>query len=189
MTLFLHLPKIHKKNGDYLNTLTPTWHYSSPTERSGYNAVWVVSILYSLGIILCLIHYLGNRSLRNDEATLTLHILRRSFFALLQPLDLMQIAPPGFLWLLKLVTELFGDPKPVLHHVGQSYAEGEPLYVYAGGKYPFEYYAPRFGLEHAPTAFLYGSSASEMIENIETMEGPGQGWVIFSQLPCKFINY
>lgn len=79
----------------------------------------------------------------------------------------------------------FGDIKPVLHHVGQSYTAGDQLYVYAGSKYPFEYYAPRFGLDHAPTTFLFGSTADEMIENFKSMERPGRAWFIFSQLPWE----
>lgn len=57
-----------------------------------------------LGVGIRLIEFGHRRSLWNDEAMFALNIATRSFTELLRPLDLLQVAPAGFLWLEKLVT-------------------------------------------------------------------------------------
>ncbi|MCX7854639.1 MAG: glycosyltransferase family 39 protein [Anaerolineae bacterium] len=71
----------------------------------------------ALGIAARLAQYLSNRSLWLDEAYLALNILGRDFSGLLRPLDDHQIAPPLFLWAVKLAVSLWGDGEPVLRLV------------------------------------------------------------------------
>lgn len=61
--------------------------------------------------------YLSNRSLWLDEAYLVLNVLGRDFGGLLRPLDSHQIAPPLFLWAVKLAVSLGGDSEMVLRFV------------------------------------------------------------------------
>ncbi len=68
--------------------------------------IWSV---LGLGVILRLAQFLPNRSLWLDEARLALNIVNRSFGQLLQPLDYVQGAPPGFLMIEKLAVEAFGN--------------------------------------------------------------------------------
>ena len=63
----------------------------------------------ALGIAARMAQYLGNRSLWLDEAYLALNILGRDFSGLLRPLDHHQIAPPLFLWAVKLAVSLWGE--------------------------------------------------------------------------------
>ena len=65
--------------------------------------------LIIFGIVVRLIQYLNNRSLWFDEVNLALNIINRSYSELLNMLDYKQAAPPGFLWLEKLVTQLLGN--------------------------------------------------------------------------------
>ncbi|MCS7178325.1 MAG: glycosyltransferase family 39 protein [Anaerolineae bacterium] len=71
----------------------------------------------ALGIAARLAQYLGNRSLWLDEAYLALNILNRDFSGLLRPLDHHQVAPPLFLWAVKLAVSLGGDSEMVLRLV------------------------------------------------------------------------
>lgn len=69
-----------------------------------------LSIFFVLfGVIVRSVQYLNNRSLWFDEANLALNIVNRSYTELLTPLDYNQAAPPGFLWIEKLSTQLFGN--------------------------------------------------------------------------------
>ncbi|NJO70711.1 MAG: glycosyltransferase family 39 protein [Oscillatoriales cyanobacterium RM1_1_9] len=61
------------------------------------------------GILVRLMQYFGNRSLWFDEISLSLNIIRRSYGDLLNPLDHNQAAPPGFLWIEKLATQVLGN--------------------------------------------------------------------------------
>jgi len=63
----------------------------------------------AIGIILALFNFFYNRSLWVDEAMLSLNIVDRSFLELLEPLDMAQVAPIGFLWVEKVFTLIFGD--------------------------------------------------------------------------------
>lgn len=67
-----------------------------------------------IGAAIRLVHYLGDRSLWLDEAMLALNIRERSFAALLQPLGQDQMAPPGYLFLVKAAIGLFGDSEYAL---------------------------------------------------------------------------
>ncbi len=71
----------------------------------------------ALGIAARMAQYLGNRSLWLDEAYLALNILGRDFSGLLRPLDYHQIAPPLFLWSVKLAVSLWGESEAVLRLV------------------------------------------------------------------------
>ncbi len=79
---------------------------------------WVKQIIYSkqliwaiiaTGIIFRLVPYAANCSLWVDEAAISSNIVNRTYAGLLQPLNMEQGAPPGFLFLEKFSTQLFGE--------------------------------------------------------------------------------
>lgn len=76
------------------------------------NWLWVMLVV--LGIVLRLRQYLFNRALWNDEASLALNLVTRSFIGLTQPLDNEQGSPIAFLWIIKFFMTLFGDYDYVL---------------------------------------------------------------------------
>jgi hypothetical protein len=67
---------------------------------------WCIIIL---GLILRVRHYLANRSLSGDEASLAVNIVSRSFIGLTEPLGYRQAAPVGFLFIQKLIIVVFGN--------------------------------------------------------------------------------
>jgi 4-amino-4-deoxy-L-arabinose transferase-like glycosyltransferase len=69
---------------------------------------YIAYLILFLGIALRLCIYFQNRCLFLDEANLARNIYERTFSALILPLDYGQYAPPVFLWLVKLLTTLFG---------------------------------------------------------------------------------
>lgn len=69
----------------------------------------IFTLFIILGISLSIIIFLNNRSLWLDEAFLALNITNKSPLELLQPLDLNQVAPIGFLMLEKIFSTIFGD--------------------------------------------------------------------------------
>lgn len=68
---------------------------------------WIVPI--TLGLVLRLKQYLFNRSLWNDEASLAVNLVSRSFLELIKPLDYDQGAPVAFLWAVKFLMTIFGN--------------------------------------------------------------------------------
>ncbi len=66
-------------------------------------------VFIAIGILLGLFNFFYNRSLWVDEAMLSLNIVDRSFLELLEPLDMAQVAPIGFLWVEKGFTLIFGN--------------------------------------------------------------------------------
>jgi hypothetical protein len=73
--------------------------------------------LAALGIVLRLRQFAFRRSLWNDEASLALNIVGRTFGGLTRPLALEQGAPVGFLWMEKAVTEVLGPNEYALRLV------------------------------------------------------------------------
>jgi len=71
----------------------------------------------SLGALLRLLEYLGNRSLWLDEAMLALGIGRRGYLGLFAPLDYDQVAAPLFLWAVKTVSLIGGMGELALRFV------------------------------------------------------------------------
>lgn len=67
-----------------------------------------VPLLVAIALALRLNYYLLNPSLSNDEASLALNLMHRSYAGLFERLDFDQAAPPGFLLLQKLVISLLG---------------------------------------------------------------------------------
>jgi hypothetical protein len=66
-------------------------------------------LLIAGGMALAVHQFFWNRSLWLDEAMLALNIINRDFSGLLRPLDMVQIAPIGFLQGEKVLTLLFGN--------------------------------------------------------------------------------
>lgn len=75
-----------------------------------------VLVLFA-GLVLRVQHFLIERDLWLDEAMLALNIVERGFGGLLQPLDLNQAAPPGFLFLVKIATLVLGEAEWVFRLV------------------------------------------------------------------------
>lgn len=73
--------------------------------------------LVIVGVLLRLVHYLGNRSLWVDEAALARNIVDRGPLELLTPLDHYQAAPPLFLLLVDAATIVFGSGELALRLV------------------------------------------------------------------------
>ena len=79
------------------------------------NRLTIVALAF--GVTIRLQQFLFRRSLWLDEALLASNIVRRSYGDLLQPLDLQQAAPIGFLWLQRTAIELFGNSEYALRLV------------------------------------------------------------------------
>ncbi len=69
----------------------------------------LISILMFLGFVLRINQYLYKSSIWQDEAVLALNIINRSFFGLFKPLSFDQSAPAGFLVLIKIMVNFFGN--------------------------------------------------------------------------------
>lgn len=84
-------------------------------------------IIIFLGIILRIAQFIFNRSLTEGEAALALNIIHRSYSQLLKPLDYVQAAPVGFLFLQKFASNLLGTNEyalrlfPLIAGVGAIY--------------------------------------------------------------------
>jgi len=61
------------------------------------------------GVIISVVNFFNFRSLWLDEAMLSLNIVDRSFSELCKPMDMIQIAPIGFLMIEKSFVKIFGD--------------------------------------------------------------------------------
>ncbi len=66
-------------------------------------------ILITIGAVFRLAQYLFNRSLTEGEAPLAMNIIERSYQTLIKPLDYVQAAPIGFLYIEKLCVNIFGN--------------------------------------------------------------------------------
>lgn len=86
-------------------------HTSAWASRS---ASWLLTLG---GALLFTVQYWGNRALWLDEAWLALAVLERPLVSLLEPLGRDQIAPPGFLVLVKLAAAMLGSSEFALRLV------------------------------------------------------------------------
>jgi hypothetical protein len=86
------------------------------TENSLRNKLeWLAFILIFLaGVGIRVVEFLRCRSLWLDEASVSLDIVNRSYWGLLQPLDYDQGAPIGFLWAARFLVKLFGSSELAL---------------------------------------------------------------------------
>ncbi len=75
---------------------------------NGVSSNIYLSILMLLSIAIRGRQYLANRSFWLDEAFLANNIKDRDYMQLLQPLDYSQVAPIGFLYIEKLMSNIFG---------------------------------------------------------------------------------
>ncbi len=66
------------------------------------------------GVLLRVARYWADNSLEVAESELALNIMHRGFTELLRPLDYDQGAPLGFLWIVKLLCDVFGPTERVL---------------------------------------------------------------------------
>jgi hypothetical protein len=71
----------------------------------------------AVGVGLRIRQFAFHRSLWTDEASLAFNILHRGYGGLTRPLDVVQGAPIGFLWMEKTATELFGTSEYALRLV------------------------------------------------------------------------
>lgn len=77
--------------------------------------LWLLfGIVLAGGVAVRLYHYIVNRSLFLDEASIALNILNRSWTGLFAPLDNFQGAPIGFLLVEKTLVQLFGPGERTL---------------------------------------------------------------------------
>lgn len=74
---------------------------------------FLIIIIFS-GAIIALANFINNKSLWLDEAMLALNIVSKSYMELLEPLDMYQIAPIGFLYIEKTMINLLGNHDWVL---------------------------------------------------------------------------
>ena len=81
-------------------------------EKNWFEIILTTFIL--LGLLISLVDLLHNKSLWLDEACLALNIVSKSYLDLLTPLDDGQVAPIGFLFTEKLLTDVFGSHDWVL---------------------------------------------------------------------------
>jgi hypothetical protein len=68
----------------------------------------------AFGAALRVVRYLADRSLWLDESLLTINLMTRSYGDLVTTLDYNQGAPVGFLWVERLMLDLFGDSELTL---------------------------------------------------------------------------
>ena len=85
-----------------------------PVLRKVYYSRALIWALLAYGVLTRLAQYLSHRSIWFDESLLVMNILERGYLELLTPLDNVQAAPPAFLLLTKLLTQLFGHSEYVL---------------------------------------------------------------------------
>lgn len=62
-----------------------------------------------IGILSAIINFIYNRSLWVDEAMISLNIINSSFYDLLKPLEMNQVAPIGFLLIQKMMAMVFNN--------------------------------------------------------------------------------
>ncbi|MBZ0301152.1 MAG: glycosyltransferase family 39 protein, partial [Anaerolineae bacterium] len=78
------------------------------------HSFWLPWAIIAFGVFVRINQFAHGRALWLDEIRLALNILNRSFADLTLPLDYDQGSPVGFLWLEKLMVELFGHSDAVL---------------------------------------------------------------------------
>lgn len=76
--------------------------------------LWILYLAIIVGVVLALFQFFFDKFVWLDEAMLSLNIRDRNFTELLQPLDYVQVAPIGFLYIQKLLTTIFGFNEFVL---------------------------------------------------------------------------
>lgn len=79
--------------------------FEEKLERVCSIMLWAIILL---GIALRIAVFLQNRTLIIDEANIARNLFERNYLQLLKPLNYEQYAPPTFLWIEKLSTQLFG---------------------------------------------------------------------------------
>jgi hypothetical protein len=89
---------------------SPTWLKGRRLSR----AEKILFVIVLAGATFRIRQYATNQSLWMDEAMIALNVLERSFAGLLAPLDMNQAAPPGFLFVEKALSKLFGASEFVL---------------------------------------------------------------------------
>lgn len=78
----------------------------APIKANRFQYFTIALILVGIGFRLLL--FFQNRNLIIDEANVVRNIYERDYWELLKPLSYEQFAPPLFLWMLELMSHLFG---------------------------------------------------------------------------------
>lgn len=90
----------------------------APAPGAGWNPIPLLALLLILaGGFVRVQRFAGERSLWIDEAVLADNIISRDYAGLANTLDHHQIAPVGYLWLVKLATQCAGDDEQGLRLV------------------------------------------------------------------------
>jgi uncharacterized membrane protein len=84
-------------------------------QRLAWNVVFIGAVVF--GVLCRVSQYAARTSLWHDEAFVALNVIQKSYAGLLGPLDWQEAAPPGFLWLEKLVVESLGRSEYALRLV------------------------------------------------------------------------
>jgi hypothetical protein len=92
----------------FTSDILPFWKTKPQWLGAVTPATLLVVAIMALGVYVRIRDYFADRSFWLDEAMLSVNIAARDFAGLLQPLDLEQAAPPGFLFLQKLGVILLG---------------------------------------------------------------------------------
>ncbi|NJK50740.1 hypothetical protein HC931_23810 [Candidatus Gracilibacteria bacterium] len=95
------------KDRDWLTERDRNSKYRASQNKK--NLKYLSASFLFFGILVRLIQYINNRSLWDDEASIAINIVNRSYSELLNSLDRNQAAPPGFLWVEKFFVQLLGD--------------------------------------------------------------------------------
>ncbi|MDX2163405.1 MAG: glycosyltransferase family 39 protein [bacterium] len=99
----LHAPRLNASARTIMNGVV---RFATPSR--------ILVALCILGSLLRAGEYLRNRPLWADEAVLSLNVIERDYAGLLRPLDYDQGAPLGYLWLLRLMIDVFGVQETAL---------------------------------------------------------------------------
>lgn len=103
------MPDPHPASGQHPATKPLARRFASPILGKT-----LLIVVFAMGALLRIVHYVTAGSLWHDEACLALNILQRNFLQLLRPLHYDQAAPIGYLWLEKTITLVLGSNEPAL---------------------------------------------------------------------------
>ncbi len=83
--------------------------------QSAWQAPLIAAVVF--GVLCRVSQFAAHTSLWHDEAYVALNVIHKTYAGLLGPLDWQEAAPPGFLWLEKLVVDSLGRSEYALRLV------------------------------------------------------------------------